>query len=226
MNARCIALAIAACLALAAAAPALSPTQRAAAVRYHRLLDAAKAAPEAADWTALRAAYAASPAYDPAAGHTQAEAAMAATLQRGDNAAAAALAEQATARNWMDLRAHVMAYLAYTKLHQPDRAAPHQRAAQGITRALRATGDGASPATAIHVLATSEEYVLLLFMHLQSVRQSLIPVAGHTYDRLDATPPAGGTPRQLWFNIDVSLAREAAVSMGGAVPIPDSALPD
>ncbi|MDR3535409.1 MAG: DUF4919 domain-containing protein [Acetobacteraceae bacterium] len=192
---------------------------------YRHMLDDALANPAAADWSALRRAYAASPAYDPFVSVKPDGPNSTAALRRGDWQTAASLAEAAAAENAMDLRAHLNAYVADRQLGRIAAAETHHAVVVGSIRAILGTGDGTTPQTAFHVLATSEEYVLLDTMGLKSQRQALIRQNGHDYDQLTAIHQPDGAPRVVFFNIDVSFAREKAVTLGSVKPIRQNDLP-
>ncbi len=175
-------------------------------------LAAARANPGEVDWTALRAAYAVSPAYDPDAGGTPQSAALAAAWARGDYKLAAELSGEATDRNWMDMRAQMIGMLACAHDGELARAAAHKAAFNGLLHAVMATGDGTSPATAYHVLATSEAYVLLAYNHLHLRRESLLQQDGHTYDVLTTSHEPDGKPVTVFVDVDQPLARESALA--------------
>lgn len=199
------------------------PVDRAAA--FHRMLMAAKANPASTDWPALRAAYAASPTYDPYAGTTPEAAAAEAALLRMDFHLAASIADQALRRNWMDMRAQSVAAAADKQLGNASQATAHQEAAAGSLRAVMATGDGASRTTAYQVLAASEEYLVLQSRQLHPHGQRLVQLSGHWFDVLTVAHTPGGPRSELYFNVDARLAREAALMAGGASPVPDDQLP-
>lgn len=184
------------------------------------MLVAAKANPGGTDWTALRAAYAASPAFDPSAGEGQAIRASIAALQTGNSAEALAQAQADLQINWMDLRGHILAATAKVGLNGPNPSDPDLVAAEGIIHAIRATGDGHTPATALHVLAVSEEYVLLELSHMKALQQRLVRINGHSFDVLTIIDPQTGRQGGVYFSVDTLLARETALATGQAQVIP------
>ena len=72
----------------------------------------------------------------------------------------------------------------------------------GLFQAITSTGDGSSAQSAIHVVATSHEYVIMGIWGFRSTSQSLMSVDGHSYDLFSLTPNEDGVD-SLWFNIDV-----------------------
>ena len=179
---------------------------------FDQRLAAARANPGGVDWTVLRAAYAASPAYDPDAGSTPQSAALATALARTDYKLAAELAEQATDHDWMDLRAHMLGMLACTHNGEAARAAAHKAAYTGLLRAVLATGDGASAATAYHVLAASEAYVVLAYDHLHLRGETVLLADGHTYDVLTTSRVPDLKAVTVFVNVDQPFAREIALA--------------
>ncbi len=183
-------------------------------VSFAERLAAARANPGAADWTALRAAYAASPAYDPDAGSTPQSAAAAAALSRTDYKLAAELAGLATDHDWMDLRAHMLGMLACARDGEAAHAAAHKAAYNGLLHALLATGDGASPATAYRVLAASEAYMVLAYGHLHLRGETALQTDGHIYHVLTASHVPDLKVVTVFVNVDQPFARETALAAG------------
>lgn len=218
---------LAALLSLAgcASAPARAPDAGDGGRLYKRMLDAALANPAAADWTALRQAYAASPAYDPFAGEKPGAPNAIAAMAKGDWQGAAAIAEAAAAANTMDVRAQLNAAIADRHVGRMAQADFHHAITMGLVHAILATGNGATPQTAFHVLGTSEEYVVLDVMHMRRGRQSLVRLDNHAYDQLSCTHIPDGRPGDVWFNIDVSFAGEISVVTGKRHPVAQSELP-
>lgn len=197
----------------------------AAAPDYRNMLIAAKANPASTDWQALRAAHAASPTYDPFAGSKPEDAAGSAALARDNPKLASQLADRALQMDWMNLRAQLLDEAACRQLGDTARASLHHETAAGLIGAILATGRGTTPDSAIHVLATSEEYALLPTLHLHSKGQRLMQQNGHWLDILSVIHVPDGKPGQLYFNVDASHARENAIATGRAKPVSDIDLP-
>ncbi|MCB8883960.1 DUF4919 domain-containing protein [Acidisoma cellulosilytica] len=186
------------------------------------MLVVAKTNPGGTDWTALRAAYAASPAFDPSVGQSQAIRASIAALQAGNSSEALEQAEADLRINWMDLRGHMLAATAKVGLNGPNPSDPDLLAAEGIIRAIHATGDGQTPETAPHVLGASEEHVLLALGHLKEIQQRLVRINGHSFDVLTVIDTRTGSQGGVYFNVDTLLARETALATGQAQVVPVS----
>jgi hypothetical protein len=187
---------------------------------FAALLSAAKANPASVDWTALRAAYAASSAFDPSMGQSSAIRASIAAMKDGNWAEAEKEAQADLHANWMDLRGHLLAATAKVEISGRNPSDPDLVAAEGILRAIRATGDGRSPETAFQVLAVSEEYVLLELSHAKATQQRLVRMNGHSFDMLAAVDTRTGGQGWVYFNVDILLARETALATGRAQVVP------
>jgi hypothetical protein len=194
----------------------LVQSSKAPASDYPALLAAAKADPATANWTALRAAYAASPAYDTSMGEGPAVKASIAAMNAGQWPEANAQAQVALQANWMDLRAHLLAAAAKSNLNGASPSDVDLIAAEAILHSIQSTGDGHSTKTAFHVLAVSEEYVLLELGHAKSAQQRLVQDNGHFYDMLAAVDTRTGGQGWVYFNIDIPFAREKALATGQA----------
>ena len=70
----------------------------------------------------------------------------------------------------------------------------------GINQAIAHSGDGLSPETAVHVVATSEEYDWLRDRRLTMVRQRILDSANGKFDVLTAKD-AGGVEKDFYFNM-------------------------
>lgn len=76
-----------------------------------------------------------------------------------------------------------------------------------IIGTVLATGDGKSPATAIKVITTEEEYLLMrTYFKAKVTNQSLLQENGHTYDVLSFDDTAQGRKGQIYFNVDTLFA--------------------
>ncbi|MDJ0387805.1 DUF4919 domain-containing protein [Roseomonas sp. E05] len=169
------------------------------------MLLAAKRNPAAADYTALRLAYARSPEYNPFLGVLRRSSSLAPLMQARDDRAALTRANALLDEYWLDVAVHLFAADAATRLGEAEQATMHRTVGAGLVRSIRSSGDGTSPATAYTVIATGEEYLLVLLANQHVRAQALIEVNGHKYDRLTTTD-AAGTVRQVYFNVDLLFA--------------------
>jgi Domain of unknown function (DUF4919) len=175
--------------------------------KYQALLAAAKANPQAADWQALRFAYADRPSFSPFPDHKNRKA-IDAAVKAGDWQEMLAAANQALDANYFDADAHMAAWMAYTKLGKPDEAKREQATAVAIFKSIMQNGDGKSPEQAFVVISVAEEYALMGARRYRVVQQRLINTGGHAYDALDTIGP-DGAKITFYFLIDRVLAAQA-----------------
>jgi Domain of unknown function (DUF4919) len=178
-----------------------APFQETAADRYKSLVERVKKGDPSVDFLELRRAYADSPEY---AGKGDSEEAnkMYEAFKRKDYAEVLKRAEKILDTDYVDIDAHHMAHLAYRELNDAEHARFHQAITRNLIQSILSTGDGKSQKTAMEVISTSEEYVILGVMGLRPGRQSLMSENGHQYDRLEAVDPETHLKVTLYFNVD------------------------
>lgn len=76
----------------------------------------------------------------------------------------------------------------------------------GINQAIAHSGDGLSPKTAVHVIATSEEYDWLRDRKHVMVKQRMLDIANEKFDVLTAKD-ASGFEKEFYFNITRMFAK-------------------
>jgi Domain of unknown function (DUF4919) len=198
-----------------AALPALAAPS-AADARYQALLAKAMASePTTEGWRDLRYAYAATSGFNPDAGD-EAEIKMLTDFRAGDCAAALADAKAASAADYVDPDPHLIASICNDKLGAADAARRELGVGLGLITSIESTGDGASPAHAMEVIAVGEEYSVLRVKGWRVTRQALIRQDGHNYDAL-TTVDDKGQARLVYFLVDRVLAAEAAALKPGSV---------
>lgn len=175
-------------------------------MEYDELLAAARTDPTSADFHALRMAWARSDAYAPYP-HDRAIRvhleAMSRALHVGDLDAALGASKDLLASNYLDIEAHMVADYVHTLRGSTAQATYHRAFAQGLIRALVATGDGRSPRTAFIVLTTSEEYTVVRALGYTVTLQALVEEDGHHYDMLRTRHARTGEEAEFFFNIDL-----------------------
>lgn len=175
--------------------------------RYQTMVTAAKADPKAADWQALRFAFADRPAFmelNVSLNDTRKK--MLAARRSRDFKEVLAQANAIIDQDYVDGQAHLLAGVAMAALQQPD-ASREQSTAVAIFKSIQ-TGDGLTPATAFTVISVSEEYELMFARQRRVTRQSLQNINGHAYDVLDTTG-RNGDAVTFYFLIDRVMAAEA-----------------
>lgn len=171
-------------------------------IRYEDLLAAAQADPEHADYHALRMAYTRADSYAPYAQHNDAVFALRAALQAQNMPEALAACDAMLAFNYLDIEAHMAADYAHTALDNHAESHYHRTFAKGLIDAILTTGTGRDFASALIVIDTAEEYVVLRVLGLAPGRQQLVQHEGHWFDVLDAQA-SQGDPLKMYFNIDL-----------------------
>jgi hypothetical protein len=181
---------------------------------YQALLAKAQADPDAADWQAVRFAYAARPAF-----HVFAQSAAKRTMfeaaGRSDCAAALPAALAVIAESYVDADAHMVAAFCEDAKGDAATAARDRAVGRALIKSIE-TGDGLSPATAFTVIDVDEEYALIRALGLHIIQQALIHAGGHAYDQLSVIDDKGHAS-SYYFLIDRVLAAEAAELTPGAV---------
>jgi hypothetical protein len=176
--------------------------QDTAKAEYDSLIARVKSGDPSIDYGKLRAAYAASSEYSPPETGPNARQAMYAALSKRKYDEAIRIAEKALKENYLDIEAHHVLSIAYGESKDPIRADFHHGVAAGLVNAILKSGDGKSPQTAMVVLATAEEYIILSVMALRPGSQSLQMKGGHFYDVLNAVSTESNQSVTLYFNID------------------------
>jgi hypothetical protein len=176
--------------------------QDTAKAEYKSLIQRLKGGDPSVDFGKLRAAYAASSEYSPPETDPDARKAMYAALGKRKYDEATRIAEKALKDNYLDIDAHHVLSIAYRESKDPIRADFHHGVAGGLINAILKSGDGKSPQTAMMVLATQEEYIILSVLALRPGSQSLQRKDGHFYDVLNAVSTETNQTVTLYFNID------------------------
>ena len=191
-----------------AASPAASPTPAAAKPapseaqkKYDAMLEKAKKGEAAVDFKALRFAFFETPSYNPLAGMLI-QRSLWGVVNQGNFAEAAKQAESVLEKNYVDVNAHMVAYVSHRELKNEEKAKLHRRWADGLLESIRSGGDGRSLETAWHVISISEEYAVLRAMGMRPAEQSLVNDKGHAYDVMKVVDPRTNTEATFYFNVD------------------------
>lgn len=169
---------------------------------YESLLEKVKKSDPAADFTALRLAYADNPPKGSEDTDPDTSKAMFAAFRDNKYDKAIEYAQKILKGNFVDMNAHLVLAAAYKGKDDPDKEKFHRYVAEGLIKSILKSGDGKSQETAFVVISTGEEYVILRVFGLMPGSQSLLSANGHHYDRLDAVDPKTNQKVTLYFNID------------------------
>ena len=168
--------------------------------KYEALLEKAKKGEGALDYGALRLAFFETEDYSPLTGMMVYRALWSLVMQQ-NWPEAARQAEAVLAKNYVDINAHMVAHIAYRQQGDQEKAKLHRQWADGLLASVTSKGDGKTPATAWHVISTSEEYAVFRSMNLRPVGQALIKADGHSYDEMRVVD-AQNMESKLYFNVD------------------------
>jgi hypothetical protein len=177
------------------------------ATRFELLRDKAINGDHTIDFTDLRLSFAHTPEYDPDT-PMAAYRVLWAVMSSGDFAKAISTAESVLIKDFVDINAHMVAALAYRQTGDLARAQFHRFIADGLLASVKASGDGKTPETAFQVIATSEEYALVVrAMGLRPLKVGSGRRGDHFLDTFVAHDPR--TDADATFYFDVGTAFES-----------------
>jgi len=154
------------------------------------------------DFTALRKAFTETPAYTQAWANAVSMIRYRQLWNQPKIEDALKLATPIIAETFVDVNAHMVAFLAYQQAGNTERAQFHRFIADGLLNSIRSSGDGKTKATAFVVIATNEEYALLVrAMRLRPAGVATGKDGDHWYDDFKATDSTGAEVHYI-FNID------------------------
>ncbi|HJQ33499.1 MAG TPA: DUF4919 domain-containing protein [Pyrinomonadaceae bacterium] len=168
--------------------------------KYEALLEKAKKGEGEVDYGALRQAFFETEDYSPLSGMFAYRGLWGLVMQQ-NWPEAVRQAEAVLAQNYVDINAHMVAFIAHRQQGDTEKAKLHRQWADGLLASVKSGGDGRSPATAWHVISTSEEYAVFRSMSLRAVGQALIQNDGHSYDEMRVLDPQNNESK-LYFNVD------------------------
>lgn len=178
-----------------------TPASLEARKKYEAMLEKAKKGDGEVDYRALRFTFFETPEYNPFLGMMDFRALWGPLLQ-SNWPESVKQAEAVLAKNYVDVNAHMVAYVAHRQQGDEEKAKYHRRWADGLLASIRAGGDGKTTGTAWHVISTSEEYALFRSMNLDPVGQALKHENGHSYDEITVVDPRTQEQTKYYFNID------------------------
>jgi len=111
--------------------------------------------------------------------------------------------------NYADLDAHYFAKIAAKQVGKPELAEFHDWVEMGLLNALRSTGDGKTPETAMKVISVHEEYFILRMMRQQPSMQSLSTCKGNPCDIMKARDPETGAEQTWYFDASIPMNQMA-----------------
>jgi len=166
------------------------------------LLERAKKSDPTLDFKELRMAYTKTTDYSPYGGDRDTRQKMFAALNAKEFDRAVESAEKILAKNFVEINAHFVAYLAHRESGRTEKATFHKFMFDGLVKSITGSGDGKMAETAFVVITTDEEYTLFNVLGLRPAGQALITQNGHSFDRMTATNPKTNETAVYFFNID------------------------
>ena len=166
------------------------------------LLERAKKSDATLDFKELRMAYTETTDYSPYGGDRETRQKMFAALNAKEFDSAVESAEKILAKNFVEINAHFVAYVAHRESGRAEKATFHKFMFDGLVKSITGSGDGKTAETAFVVITTDEEYTLFNILGLRAAGQALITQNGHSFDRMTATNPKTNETVVYFFNID------------------------
>ncbi len=169
---------------------------------YATLLERAKKSDATLDFKELRLAYTETSDYSPYGGDRETRKAMFAALSAKEYDHAVEFAEKILAKNYVEINAHFVAYVAHREAGRAEKSTFHKFMFDGLVKSITGSGDGKTAETAFIVISTDEEYTLFNVLGLRPAGQALITQNGHSFDRMTVTNPKTNETLVYFFNID------------------------
>lgn len=192
------------CLAPGVAPARDAPPSDEADKKFASMLAAAKAAPEKADFKALRHAFAETSSFKPYSDWRKEIAAVREQVRRGETKEAEAALEKLMDREgFMRIDGHGLATVLYKRTGQKEKLDLHTGFAKGIAATIFVPGTGLGVEKPIEVLFVDEEYHFLESLKYKRKRQALEMHEDHWIDVLETEPREGEESQKFYFNIDL-----------------------
>jgi hypothetical protein len=153
------------------------------------------------DYGQLRAAYAATPGYDPYYRGGDDQKQLTEALKASDCARVVSAANRLLDTNFTNITAHVYAASCARKLKDESSAQYHRKVAQGLLTSIARSGDGQSAQSAYVVVAVDEEYAFLSTAGYRVKGQSLVQYGPHECDAIEVVD-GSGAQKTVYFNVD------------------------
>jgi len=168
---------------------------------YAGLVDRLKAGDRSVDFTEMRKAFTATPAYSGTMMIFYRS--LWGALNMRDFEGALKIVDTVLERNYVEPNAHMVASIAHGELGHREEAQFHRFIADGLLRSITSEGDGKTPETAYKVIDISEEYALFRAMNLKPKLQSMVPSnGGPIVDQMLVIDGRTNEERTMYFSVD------------------------
>lgn len=169
---------------------------------YQTLVTKVKNGDTNVDFKALRIAYSQTPQYNPYSEDEN----MPLMLQAlNDKAYPKALeyARKINEKNFTDLDAHFGARMACREMGDQACYDSHHTTLANLIDSIMNSGDGTTPESALQVITTREEYIILKVLNLQPKQQRLQQVGAKAYDVFEVVDPENNQTLVLYFDVTI-----------------------
>jgi hypothetical protein len=168
---------------------------------YQTLVAKVKSGKTDIDFRALRVAYTQTSQYNPY-GKDENISLMFEALDTQEFSKAIEYANAVLEKNYVDIDAHYVLLLAYGKTGNNERSEFHRAIAMGLIDSI-AIGDGSTPESALQVIDTREEYIMLNIAGLEAKKQTLQQFNDKSYDVFDVINRESGQSFTLYFDVSI-----------------------
>ncbi|MFD1217871.1 MULTISPECIES: DUF4919 domain-containing protein [Microbulbifer] len=185
--------------------------QKAPQSEYRRLLAEAFALSFTLDFDRLRAAYVASPEYNPRGGMEVAGLPEAyQSVQEGDFDRCLGHLDKVLEENYMSLEAHMIGIVCSSREGHFDREDSHRYMVEGLMASIERSGDGRTQESAFRTISSSELRGFVRLKGLQVLDQSVVYDDHGVYDKMQVRDPESGDEYALFFNVSQQFASEVS----------------
>lgn len=176
--------------------------QKLTAKDYDDLLAKLKKGDTAIDFAKLRFAYTETKHYSPYGIGADEKNALFDALNGKKYEDALKKAEDILKTNYVEMNAHLIAFVSNRELGEPEKSEFHKKVFTGLINSILDGADGKTAKTAYKVICVPEEYVVLNFLGLRRTSQALTDENGSKFDILTVIDSKTNESAKLYFNID------------------------
>lgn len=176
--------------------------QPSSAETYPTLLAKVKNGDTSIDFKALRIAYTKTPLYSPY-GEDDNTALMFRALNEKAYSKVLEYARLIHEKNFTDMDAHFASRIACGELGDQKCYEFHRTALVNLIDSIMNSGNGATPESALQVITTREEYIILNVLQLKPKQQKLQQVGNKAYDVFEVLDPENNQTLILYFDVTI-----------------------
>lgn len=169
---------------------------------YQTLVTKIKNGDESVDFKTLRIAYSQTPQYNPYS-EDENMPLMLQALNDKTYPKALEYARKIYEKNFTDMDAHLGARMACREMGDQACYDAHHTTLTNLIDSIMNSGDGAAPESALQVITTREEYIILNVLHLQPKQQKLQQINDKAYDVFEVSDSQTNETFTLFFDVTV-----------------------